>query len=569
MTRQKWQVCPTLPMEEIGRRLNSVSLSSQGKSVINPLLVQLLHNRGVEDPAEFEIFLTADERLLHDPFLLPDIEKAVTRILRALLGDELIAIYGDFDADGITATALMVEGISRLGGRVVQYIPHRQDEGHGLNSPALKALRDDGVSLVITVDCGVSGGPEIMQGRELGLDIIITDHHVTPGVPAGAVAVIDPRRPDSIYPFPDLAGVGVAYKLLEALFHKTGRHGVTEFLDLVALGTITDMVPLKGENRYLVRRGLEVLNSTARIGLQELIAIAGLEAGRLDEESIAFALGPRLNASGRMAHAVASYDLLVTSSREEARRLASELEYNNCERQRCTVEVLGRAKEILLAEGCEQPLLMVGDQDFPLGIIGVVAGRISDFFYRPAIVLQLDGDSAKGSCRSIPEFDIFSALAECGELLTRFGGHPQAAGFVVSKDNLEELNRRLLHIACRQLSGVDLRPVIRIDREIPLAGLDGDTFRTIARLAPFGKGNQVPTFLSRRVELVESRKMGVNGDHLKLKLRDGRLVWDAVAFDLGDRELCRYLDLVYTLAVESWSGREFLRLNVEDILPSN
>lgn len=536
---------------------------------ITPLLVQLLHNRGIVDPAEFEPFLVADERLAHAPLLLPDIDKAVTRILRALLGDELIAVYGDFDADGITGTVLLAQGISQMGGRVVHYIPHRLDEGHGLNFSALKSLRETGVSLVVTVDCGMGGFSEVEQGQKLGLDIIITDHHAALDQPPPALAVINPKRPDSGYPFSELAGVGVAFKLLQTLLGATRRDGeCDDFLDLVALGTIADMMPVEAENRYLVKHGLEVLNRSQRVGLQELVLSAGLEMGKLDEESISYMLGPRLNASGRMDHAVTSYELLTTSSRTQARQLATALEFSNSERQRLTAEFLAKTKERLLLEEADLPLLMVGGSDYPPGVVGVVAGKLADEFYRPTIVLQLDGEVARGSARSIPEFDVVAALTECQELLSRFGGHRQAAGFVMPSADVDRLKEQLLEIAARELVGVDLRPAITIDAVIPLSALSGETYKLISALAPFGQANQVPTFLSRNAKVVESRNVGSSGDHLKLKLRDGKVVWDAMAFNLGDRKLSSHLDIVYNLEKEEWGGRQLLRLNIIDFIPS-
>lgn len=573
---QTWRICAPLPDHVVAQRLRPGLLSgpqagppARDNAQLTPLLVQLLHNRGIDDPAEFDAFLAADSRLAHDPFGLADMDKAVTRIMRALLGDELIAVYGDFDADGITATVLLVQGISLMGGRVVYYIPHRHDEGHGLNYPALEALKEQGVSLLITVDCGINGIAELEQGQKLGLDIVITDHHVAPRVTPPALAAIDPKRPDSAYPFRELAGVGVAFKLLQALFEATNRAGQwEEALDLVVLGTIADMVPLGGENRYLVRRGLEVLNRSRRVGVLELVASAGLEMGRLDEDHISYMLGPRLNASGRMDHAITSYELLATSSREEARQLAAALESNNSERQRLTAEFLAKAKEALSREGADSPLLMVSGPDYPHGVAGVVAGKLADEFCRPTIVVRLDGDIAKGSARSIPQFDIVGALAECEDLLTRYGGHHQAAGFVTPVANVGPLRERLVEIAGRRLEGVDLRPVIGVDAEVPLSTLSGDTYRHVTRLAPFGQGNPVPTLLSRGVKLLTSRKMGSGDDHLKLKLRDGKVVWDAVAFDLGGRQLAPQLDIVYQLEREDWGGRPTLRLNILDFVPT-
>jgi single-stranded-DNA-specific exonuclease len=363
--------------------------------------------------------------------------------------------------------------------------------------------------------------------------------------------------------------VGVALKLLQGLFGATQREGDWEdLLDLVALGTVADMVALRGENRYLVKRGLEVLNESRRVGVIELVRCAGLEMGRLDEESIGFALGPRLNASGRMDHAITSYELLMTTSRAKARALAAQLESNNSDRQRLTAEVWASAREQLLQEGVDQPLLMVGGSVYPPGVVGVVAGKLADEFYRPAIVLQLDGDNARGSARSIPEFDILAAMTECRDLLTRFGGHRQAAGFLMPRAKVDDLRRRITEVAGRDLAEVDLRPTMVIDSEIPLSAVSGATFRMIGGLAPFGQGNRAPVFLSRNVKLLESRAVGANEDHLKLKLQDGRATWDAIAFNLARQELSSHIDVVYNLDQDDWNGRQRLRLNIVDFLPS-
>ncbi|MEE8373491.1 MAG: single-stranded-DNA-specific exonuclease RecJ [Dehalococcoidia bacterium] len=559
MTQQRWHVCPPVPSD----------LSSQ-LSGFDPLLVQLLYNRGITEPAGFEPFIAGDERLANDPLLLPDIDKAVARINRALLGGELIAVFGDFDADGITAAAVLVQGIGQLGGNVISYIPHRLNEGHGLNDSALEHLRLEGASLVVTVDCGITGASEVKRGRELGLDIVITDHHVPSDTIPDAVAVVDPKLPESEFPFSELAGVGVAVKLLQALFRAANRGAeADEFLDLVALGTVADMVPLTGENRYLVKRGLEVLNQSRRVGLQELVLSSRLEMGKLDAQDISFSLGPRLNASGRLGHGVTSYELLMTSSREKARELAAMLEAGNTERRRLTSEAFENAREKLAGEAGELPLLIVGDSGYQPGVVGVVAGRLVDEFYRPAIVIHLDEGTARGSARSIPDFDIIAALTECRDLLTRFGGHSQAAGFIMPDSDVDKLRERLQKIAARELADVDLRPALSVDTVVPLSALRGQTYKMIGRLEPYGQANQIPCFLSKKVQVVSSRAVGANGDHLKLKVRDGNVVWDAIAFDLGHRELASHLDIVYNLETETWTGRELLRLNIRDFSPAS
>ncbi len=559
MSGQRWQICPPLSADSLAQRVSRHTSN---------LLVQLLHNRGVTEPALFEAFLAADDRLAHDPSLLPDIDKAVNRILRAVLGDELIAVYGDFDADGITAAVLLVEGITELRGKVIPYIPHRLDEGHGLNSAAMKSLKEQGVSLIVTVDCGITGVAEVEEGQSMGLDIIVTDHHVPLGVIPQAVAAIDPKRRDSTYPFTELAGVGVAFKLLQALFKAANKEERLEkYVELVALGTVVDMVPLLGENRYLAKWGIECLNHSKRPGVRELVLSAGLEMGRIDSDSISYALGPRLNASGRMDHAVTSYDLLITTSHEQARELAAMLEKRNVERQKLTAEGLARAREMLLHEGVEKPLLVVGGADYPPGVAGVIAGKLVDEFYRPVIVLNYDGDCVRGSARSIPEFDIIAALAECQDLLSRYGGHARAAGFLTPLAQMDRVHQKLLEIAAQELAEVDLRPSLIIDAVVPLSSVGRETYKMISRLRPFGQGNQAPTFLSQKVKVMDFRTVGGSGRHLKMKLRDGGVVWDAIAFDLGDRQPTSYIDIVYNLEADNWNGREQLRLNILDFLP--
>ena len=534
-------------------------------------MAQLLYNRGIIDPAQVEPFLAADERLLGDPFLLPDMEKAVARVYRALLSTEAITIYGDFDADGITATALLAQGLSALGGKVTPYIPRRVEEGYGLNHTALKRLHKEGIRLVITVDCGISTVAEVERAQKMGLDVVITDHHTPPPVIPPAIAVVDPKRADSLYPFPDLAGVGVAFKLLQALLSSLGKEGDSDhLLDLVALGTVADMVPLLGENRYLVKRGLEVLNRANRLGLREMMRLAGVLPGGIESETISWVLGPRLNAAGRLDHAIVGYDLLLASCAEEAQRLANLAERKNAERQRLTKRVLDKAREKLMATGTDFPLLMVGDEEYPSGVVGVVAGRVADEFYRPTIVFERGKESSRGSARSIPGFNIISALTRCSDLLSRFGGHPMAAGFTTPNENLPHLQKRLVEIAASELADLDLCPVIAIDAELPLLSLQGTIFQMTQKLAPFGSANPLPTFLSRGLKVVDCRSVGNNGGHLRLKLREGDATWDGIAFGLGNLidEVGPCIDIVYNLGIDRWRGADMLQLNILDFASS-
>ena len=538
-------------------------------SDFSPLVAQLLYNRGVK-PEEIDPFLSADRRLEGNPFLLPDISQAVSRVYKAVLAREKIAVYGDFDVDGVTAIVILVEGLSRLGAEVITYIPDRVNEGHGLKISALEKLQAQGASLVITVDCGVTDLTEVKQAREMGMDMIITDHHIPLGSLPRAVAVIDPKRKDSMYPYPDLAGAGVAFKFLQALFHKDSREKwLAGLMELVVLATVTDLVTLVGENRYLVKKGLRELNNSSRVGIQEMGKLAGLKPGELDTEDISWVLGPRLNAAGRMDNASTSYQLLTTQSPEEARLLALELERRNAERQKVTKEVLSRAREKLAAK-LHLPVLIDGDESYSIGVIGLVAGKLVDEFYKPAIIISLGPELCQGSCRSIAEFDVTAALGECHNLLTTFGGHPLAAGFTVTRQNLAQLEECITRLATDQLGQLDLRPEIVIDAELPLSTFTGETFNLIQKLSPFGRGNPQPTFLTRQVEVIECRNFGNQGEWLRLKLKQGNITWQAVDFESRRtrEEIPSHVDIVYNLEKSRWNGEEVLSLNLRDFAPA-
>ena len=540
-------------------------------SSFSPIIIQLLYNRGFTELSQFETFVTADERLAGDPFLLPDIHQAIARIYRALLSGESIAVYGDFDVDGITGTALLVKGLSLLGAKPVPYIPHRLTEGYGLNTKALTSLHQQGISLVITVDCGITALSEIKKARKMGLDVIVTDHHTPLPIIPPAVATINPKLPNSAYPFPELAGVGVALKLLQALFQSVGKERqLDDLIDLVALGTVADMSPLLGENRYLVKQGLKRINDAPRLGIREIMVGAGFDLGSLDAESISWVIAPRLNAAGRLAHAITSYNLLMTESAEEAQELSTWLEQKNAERRRLTEKALTRAREQVLAQGVS-PLLIASDSNFPAGIAGLVASRLSEEFYRPAVVIRIGELMSGGSCRSIPEFNMIAALSQCSRLLSRFGGHTQAAGFSLLTRNLPRLTQHLSQLAADQLFGLDLRPSLDIDVEVALADLNRENLTIIQKLAPFGSANPKPVFLSRRVKVIDCRTMGGNGEHLRLRLQQDNTIWEGIGFRLGlyRAEISPFLDIVYNLKVDRWSGEERLRLNILDLAPSS
>ena len=538
-------------------------------SGLPPVIAQLLYNRGVK-LEDIDRFLSADHRLEGNAFLLPDISQAVSRVYKAVLAREKIAVYGDFDVDGITAIVILLEGLSRLGAEVIPYIPDRITEGHGLKISALEKLRVQGINLIITVDCGVTDIREVEKAQDMGMDVIITDHHMPLRSLPRAVAVVDPKRKDSMYPFRDLAGAGVAFKLLQALFHKDSRERwLTRLLDLVVLATVTDLVAVLGENRYLVKEGLKELNNSSRVGIQEMVKSAGLKLGELDCEDISWVLGPRLNAAGRMNNASTSYQLLTTQSSKEARLLARELEEKNAGRQKRTNEVLTRARGKLVAK-LHLPVLIEGDESYSVGVIGLVASKLVSEFYKPAIIINLGPELCQGSCRSIAEFDIVSALAECQDLLAAFGGHPLAAGFTVARQNLAQLEERLVDLATDQLGHLELRPGLVIDAELPLSVLAGDTFNLIQKLSPFGSGNPQPTFLTRQVEVIECRNFGNQGEWRRLKLKQGNVTWQAVDFESKRKrdEIPSQIDIVYVLEESRWNEEEVLRLKLLDFAPA-
>ncbi|PPD58777.1 single-stranded-DNA-specific exonuclease RecJ [Dehalogenimonas etheniformans] len=531
------------------------------------LMARIMAGRGIKTLEAAELFLAGDARLSNDWRLLPDIRPAMARIYRAILSGERIAVYGDFDTDGITATALMVTGLRSLGAEAIPYIPHRLTEGYGLKTDALKKLAEEGVSLVVSVDCGITAVTEVKEAKRFGLDVIITDHHLPLETLPPAVAMIDPRRVDSVYPFQDLAGVGVAFKVVEALFAGMGRPLPKEhFLELAAIGTVADIMPLTGENRYLVKEGLKHLNDHPSPGLLEIINMARLRAGQLDAESISWQVAPRLNAAGRLEHAIMGYDLLMAATPDKAKDLALILEDRNLERQRLTAKFVARAREQVLS-GPLDPLLLVEDAECPPGILGLVAGRLSDEFYRPSIVIRREDGMATASCRSIPGFNITQAIDQCGHLLCHYGGHAQAAGFSLKTEDLPKLSSLISEIAAKEIASIDLQPVLTIDTEARFHEIGGNLFQILNRLGPFGEANRPPLFVSRCVTVLDHRTMGNAQEHIKMRLTQGGSVWEAVAFRQAEemkKLLPGPIDVVYNLELDKFNGRETLRLNIVD-----
>ncbi|GMW05195.1 MAG: single-stranded-DNA-specific exonuclease RecJ [Dehalococcoides mccartyi] len=517
------------------------------------------------------MFLSSDRRLNHNPFLFPDMEKAVSRIYIALLTGEKIVVYGDFDADGLTATAVLTTGIARLGGNVIPYIPHRVTEGYGLKISALEKHRTEGVSLIISTDCGITAIPEIKRANKIGLDVIVTDHHTPLDELPPAYAIINPKVPGETYPFKELAGVGVAYKLIQALYRNLGREDETrDLLDLVAIGTIADIVPILNENRYLVKEGIKLLNAEPRPGIIEMAQLSRLHLGEIEPESISWIMAPRLNAAGRLEHALAGYKLLTATTISDSQELALWLENKNTERQQLTVHFVEKARARLDTQFLPALLIFI-DAECPQGISGLVAGRLSDEYYRPSIVIKTNADSATGSCRSIPDFNIIQALSRFAHLFSHFGGHAQAAGFTLPIENLDAFVQGISAYAEETLSGVELKPFIDIDIDTDLSELCPATLRELERLAPFGEANPKPVFLSRGLNITDYRSMGSNNEHLKLRIKHKGRFWDGVAFRQA-KELNGFLqspvDIVYNLELDKWCGTDTLRLKIIDMSPA-
>jgi single-stranded-DNA-specific exonuclease len=563
--QKRWEILPPAPEEHLASCPD-----------VPPLTMQLLYNRQIRTPDEVRAFLTRSFAV-DNPFLLKGMNEAVARLRQAIRAGEAIAVYGDYDVDGVAATALLVSVLCALGAQAIPYIPNRMDEGYGLNIPALKTLADQGIRLVITVDCGVRSIQEAAFARKRGLDLIITDHHAVGEELPPAMAVIDPRREDDRYPFKHLAGVGLAFKLAQALLRAESRVPVSkakvlpqeeELLDLVALGTVADLAPLIGENRALVCRGLEQLQKRQRPGIAAMLEEAGLEPEQVDATAIGFVLGPRLNAAGRLDHAMASYKLLTTPSIEEAVRLAQQLGAQNRERQQRMNEMVEMARQEVLALG-DDLIYILAHPAYTVGIAGLVASRITEEFYRPTLVIALEEGQSKGSARSISAFHITKALDECKDLLVKHGGHAAAAGFTICNDKLDAFRARLREIAARQLTPQDLLPSLKIDATLPLTKANGETLALIEDLQPFGVGNPKPTFLSYNVQVRDSRPISTERAGVKLKLSDGVAIWDAVAFqEIAAQNLSERIDVVYTLQSNTWNGRRWIELVVKDLRPA-
>jgi single-stranded-DNA-specific exonuclease len=561
MHKKRWVIAPPI-----------TSQADEALSKFPRILKQIVFNRGLGTDAEARAFLKAEPNSNTDPFQLIGMGATVDRIRYALDRNEPIAIYGDYDVDGVTATALLVHALQALGGDVRGYIPNRFDEGYGLNIEALDSLKADGIKLVITVDCGIRSPNEALHAQTIGLDLVISDHHHPDGenLPP-AFSVINPKQHGDPYPDKDLAGVGLAYKIAEALFSiqpSVNGFQLTDLLDLVALGTVADLAPLVGENRVLVRKGLRQIHATKRQGLFSLAGVAEMKIDKVTAGNIGFILGPRLNASGRLESALASFELLTTTDFMRAGQLALQLDTQNRQRQGITRSIQEQAEAIAMSEDPEAFLLFAAHEDFNPGVVGLAASRLTELYYRPAIVAAKSAEETRGSCRSIPEFHITDALDQCKDLLVRHGGHAAAAGFTVKNENLPELVTRLKGIAKDQLAEKDLRHTLSADMEVSLSDLNFEVLKHLNYLEPTGYGNPDAVFVSRNVNVKFSRMVGAEGRHLKLTLEDDHgSVMDCIGFRMGHLKatLPSRVDVLYHFEANEYNGRTSLQLNLKDV----
>lgn len=567
--RRKWEVSSGNPEIETDL-VRSLGISGP--------VARVLVNRGITNVKAAGAFLSPDIANLHDPFDVPDMAAAVSRLVRAVGAGERIRVYGDYDVDGITGVSLLVTVLRAAGALVDYYIPNRLDEGYGLNIEAVERAGADSVSLLLTVDCGIGAVAEVERARDLGVDVIVTDHHEPGRALPRCVGVLDPKRKDSCYPFSELAGVGVAFKLCQALWGAIGRPaGAADplnHLDLVALGTIADVVPLLDENRVIAKCGLEAMHGSENPGISCLLDVSGLTGQELSSGHVGFSLAPRINACGRLGDPSLGAELFLTDSPDRARQLAESLDEENRRRQGIEEDILREALEPVKKMNPASVRAIVLESDtWHTGVIGIVASKIAELTFRPTVLIAIENGTGKGSGRSIPGFNLHSALTECSDLLIKYGGHAQAAGLSIRQEDVPRFRERLNQIGHEWLADQDLIPTVRVDSELREDQITVGLASELETLEPFGLGNPNPLFLTRNLFILQHRTVGADGRHLKLKLGRGDRVLDAIGFRMGERysrlvSCSGQVDAVYALEVNRWNGRQAAELNLRDLRES-
>jgi single-stranded-DNA-specific exonuclease len=541
-----------------------------------PIAAAVLCGRGMIDPALIQAFLTPSLDHLHDPFLFKDMEKAVDRIIRAIRDQEKICVHGDYDVDGITSSALLLRFLKAHAASVDYYIPHRLSEGYGLSESGIRQIHQTGATLILTVDCGITAPAEVALAEELGMDVILTDHHLPQEVLPAAYAVINPKVPDCGYPDSNLAGVGVAFKLVQALhqrlFPGKGMSDIFHFLDLVSIGTAADIVPLLGENRAFVKAGLERLKGSFCEGIKVLLRLSGLYDKSISTGQIVFQIAPLINAAGRLSHPAKCVEFFLTEDPAKAAALAEELKKNNAER---------RGIDQLITDECFEAIesgvdldktffIVLASETWHAGVVGIVASRIVERYARPAMLICVEGETGRGSARSVPGLHVIEAIRASADLVEEYGGHEYAAGVTLPKGNIETFRQRLNEFALARLKPEDLVRTVRTDASVEsLEDITWELLRCLKRFEPHGPENAKPILYARGLQVVGAPRI-VGNNHLKFKVRGKRAVFDAIAFKMGDRlahvsEPGRELTLAFTLEENEWLGEKTLQFNVRGI----
>ena len=537
---------------------------------INELLARILVNKNITNKNDMSIFMNPTRKDFHDPFLMPDMEIAINRLLKAIENNQKIIIYGDYDADGITSTTVLKLFLEERGMDVSTYIPNRLNEGYGLNKGAIKKIYDDGFRLMVTVDCGISGIEEVEYANSLGIEMIITDHHEPAESLPNAIAVVDAKRKDNEYPFNQLAGVGVVFKVIQALSMRLGldEKEYLKYLDIVCIGTISDIVPLVDENRVIAKLGLKLVAQTRNIGLRALIEIIGFK--NIDSSSVSFGIAPRINACGRMGNEKLALDLFLCKDKDEVTKLAVKLNEYNIERQSIEKQMYDEAVKIIDENEKDKACIIVGKEGWHHGIIGIVSSKITEMYFKPSILICFDGNEGKGSGRSIPGFDLHEALMDCKQYLKKFGGHAMAVGVTVDKSEFGKFKSELEEYA--KSCNVDkIVPIINVDSELSLKDINVEAVKSLSLLEPYGEANKMPLFLFRNLKINSIRSLS-EGKHLKLSLKDENFMVDAIGFNMGELSekylLDDKVDVVGNLDINSYGGNETVQIVLKDIRKS-
>lgn len=534
---------------------------------LSKLVSKIIANKKLKDLKEIETFLNPTRYDFHNPFLMPDMEKAVERIIKAINNNEKTIIYGDYDVDGITSSTVLKRYLEERGLLTDIYIPNRLDEGYGLNENAIKEIANGDYKLVITVDCGITGNVEVDLANKLGMDVIITDHHETAEILPNAIAVVDAKRKDNKYPFRGLAGVGVTFKTIQAISKKLQLPDETylKYLDIVCIGTISDIVPLEDENRVISKLGLKLINQTRNIGLKELLESTGYKP--IDSNTISFGLAPRINACGRMGHEKEAVELFLTDKKVEAKKITSELNRYNLERQEIEKNIFCEAVEMVEKNNSE-PCIIVGKENWHHGVIGIVASKITEMYSKPSILLCYEDGIAKGSGRSIKGFDLHEALENCDTYIEQFGGHSMAIGITIKQENVDKFKQQFEEYAQNEKIE-EIVPEINIDDKISLKDISIQDVKDLKLLEPFGEANQMPLFQINNLKIESIRALS-EGKHLKMILKDDNNKYvDVIGFNMGnlsnEYKIGSKIDVVGTLEINNYKGMENIQLNLKDI----